>query len=365
MSSRSWILGWMVLGSLLPSGASAAERSLDPRCKALATDRVGPFVELADGSLMTVDGNATRTSKDDGKTWSDPRKIYDGPGPGVPSGSAVMVKSRKGPIVLVYMDSSTFKFAWDKAKNEATPDVRLDVWSIRSLDEGKTWVDRQRLLDGYCGALITMIQAKSGQIVVPVQLLLERNRHATRCHVSNDDGKTWREGNILDLGGRGHHDGAMEATLAELSDGRIYMLIRTNLDYFWEAFSEDHGLYWRTLRPSPIDASSAPGYLIRLAGGRLALVWNRLYPEGKESARRSGGSDLSEGKASWHRAELAFALSADDGKTWTKPAILVRQPGAGLSYPYIFERRPGELWITTRFSTKVGVSLKEAEFVGK
>lgn len=51
-------------------------------------------------------------------------------------------------------------------------------------------------------------------------------------HVSNDDGRSWRMGNIIDLGGRGHYNGAMEATLAELCDGRMYMLLRTNLDRF-------------------------------------------------------------------------------------------------------------------------------------
>ena len=77
----------------------------------------------------------------------------------------------------------------------------------------------------------------------------------------------------------------MEATVAELSNGRLLMLIRTNLDRFWEAYSDDGGRYWREIRPSQIDASSSPGYLIRLASGRLALVWNRLYPEGKKQHR--------------------------------------------------------------------------------
>ena len=366
MNKRSTLLlTVLVLGTATSTPATEKSRWIDARCQPLATDRVGPFVELADKSLLTIDGNATRTSKDDGRTWSDPRKIYDGPAPGIPSGAAVMLKSSSGPIVLVYMDMSTYKWRWDAVKNEAAPEARLDVWSIRSLDEGKTWVDRQRLLDGYCGALITMVQAVNGQIVVPVQLMLDRNRHATRTHVSSDDGRSWRMGNIIDLGGLWHHDGAMEATLAELYDGRMYMLIRTNLDRFWEAFSEDKGLYWRTLRPSSIDASSAPGYLIRLKSGRLALAWNRLCPEGQDTVRRSGGPDASETRASWHRAELALAFSSDDARTWTRPTVIVRQKGAGLSYPYIFERRPGELWITTRFSTRIGLSLKEADFVDK
>lgn len=190
--------------------------------------------------------------------------------------------------------------------------------------------------------------------------LLTVENNATR--LSKDDGKTWKRGNVIDLGGHGDHDGAMEATLAELSDGRLLMLLRTNLDYFWEAFSDAQGLYWRVLRPSQIDASSAPGYLIRLASGRLALVWNRLYPEGKTSGLRSGGGSLSEPKARWHRDELALAFSRDDGKTWSKPAVIVRQPRGGLSYPYVLERRPGELWVITRFSTNVCVSLREADF---
>jgi len=359
MNGKAMIHGLMLLMWLISIGPGhAQDRWIDPRCTVLPFATVSPLAELRDGRLLMVQGNATRTSKDDGKTWSEPRKIYDGPAPGVPCESCVLVRARAGALVLVYMDMSTYKWAWDAAKGEAAGDVRLDVWSIRSTDQGKTWTDRQKLL--------SMIQTKAGQIVVPIQLMLrDRTRHATRAYVSADEGKTWKRGNLLDLGGYGDHDGAMEATLAELSDGRLMMLLRTNLDRFWEAYSEDQGLYWRTLRPSPIDASSAPGYLIRLASGRLALVWNRLYPEGKQTTARRGGGSLSETKASWHREELSLALSQDDGKTWTKPAVIARRAGGGLSYPYVFERRPGELWVITRYSVNLCLQLREADFIGK
>jgi hypothetical protein len=45
--------------------------------------------------------------------------------------------------------------------------------------------------------------------------------------------------------------------------------------------------------------------------------------------------------------------------------VIARVPGGGLSYPYLFERRPGELWVITRFDGKVCLSLKEADFVEK
>lgn len=67
--------------------------------------------------------------------------------------------------------------------------------------------------------------------------------------------------------------------VVELTDGRLMMLIRTNLDQFWRAYSDDGGLYWRTIGPSGIDVSSAPGWLARLRSGRVVLVWNRLNSE--------------------------------------------------------------------------------------
>ncbi|NOX56441.1 MAG: exo-alpha-sialidase, partial [Planctomycetes bacterium] len=266
---------------------------------------------------------------------------------------------------LVYMDMSTYKWGWDSAKREPIAQAQLDVWSIRSLDDGKTWVDRQKILDGYCGALIDMIQTSTGEIVVPVQDLLRNpGRHGIWVYVSEDNGKTWSRSNLIDLGGHGDHDGAMEPTLTELRDGRLWMLIRTNWDRFWQAYSEDKGRSWRTILPSPIDASSAPGYMLRLSSGRLALVWNRLYPEGKTSGPRHGGQgQRSSVPASWHRQELSLAFSGDDGKTWTKPVVIARRAKGGLAYPYLFEPHPGELWVTTRFSYHVYLSLREADFV--
>ena len=171
----------------------------------------GPFVELKDGSLMIVRGNATATSKDNGKTWSELRPIYEGDKPGIPQ-QGTMLKTREGAIVLVYMDQSTFYWEWDDSTGEPNGEPRMDVWAIRSLDDGKTWIDRQLIFKGYCGALIDIIQTRSGHIVVPVQrYIADPARHGTCTYVSADNGKTWRRSNIVDMGGVGAHDGAFEA----------------------------------------------------------------------------------------------------------------------------------------------------------
>ena len=154
-------------------------------------------------------------------------------------------------------------------------DCRLEIWAIRSLDGGKTWIDRQRILEGYNPNFFGFIQTRSGRLVATVpHLVPDPGRYVACSLTSDDDGKTWKRSNLIDLGGHGDHSGAMEPTVAELSDGRLLMLIRTHWGRFWEALSDDGGLSWRTIRPSQIESTSAPGFLLKLHSGRLALVSN-------------------------------------------------------------------------------------------
>jgi len=333
-------------------------------CRLMPGEELGPFARLADGSVMTVRDNATLVTGDGGRTWSEPRIMYRGSGPGRPSRSGELVRTRDGVLVYVYMDLENFKWSWSVAKREAGREIALDVWVIRSLNEGRTWVGRKRIFEGYCGALIDMIETSTGEIVVPVQRLVpDPSRHAICVYVSGDSGKSWAPSNVIDLGGHGHHDGAMEPTLVELADGRLWMLIRTNLDQFWEAYSSDKGRSWRVIEPSGIDASSSPGYMLRLASGRLALVWNRLLATGrKRYVGRGGDCQLSANPASWQREELSLAFSEDDGKSWSEPAVVLRVKGGGPSYPCIFEPGPGELWISSRFGDRLLMSLLESDF---
>ncbi len=183
------------------------------------------------------------------------------------------------------------------------------------------------VVSGYNAEFFGLIQTENERLVASVEnLVKDPGRWVSFSIYSDDEGKTWKKSNIIDIGGRGHHSGAMEPTLAELSDGRLLMLIRTNLDWFWQAISEDGGRYWRTIMRSNIDASSAPGYLLRLSDGKLMLAWNRLNPEGRKFPRGIPNSDCGEEiNSSWHREELSISFSRNDGKTWLKPIVIARQ----------------------------------------
>ena len=214
-----------------------------PLCRPIPIDRNGPFVTQPDGSLLTADTKGLRSSKDEGKTWSEPQPICQGINPSEPA-SFYLLRAKSGVLVIVYLDFTVCNFTWDDKAGEPKEGCRLEVWAIRSLDGGKTWTDRQRLLDGYNANFFGLIQTQAGNLVASGEhLVANPGRWLVCSFMSGDDGKTWKRSNSIDLGGHGHHDGATEPTIAELSDGRLFMLMRTNLDRFWQAFSEDGGRY--------------------------------------------------------------------------------------------------------------------------
>ena len=317
---------------------------------------------LGDGSILCVSGNRVYSSVDVGETWNSWALNVVGH-PELDIRGPVLCATENGPLIAVAMEFSTYNWSWDSSLNAPDPSCSLDVWAMRSLDGGQTWVDAQCILDGYCGAIQDIIQTSTGEVIVPVQpLLYDEARHATQPFVSHNDGLTWEPSEIIDIGGRGHHDGAIEATLVELQDGRIWMLERTNLDQFYSVYSSDMGDTWSDLIPSGIDASSSPGYITRLESGRLAMVWNRLYPEGETSYPRRSGQ-YSATPASWMRHELSFVLSENDGQTWSEPVVIARiADGERLAYPTIFEPTPGRLWISTA-QGGARLALNEADFL--
>jgi hypothetical protein len=353
--------------------AAAGAAQAEPRVRPMPTDRLGPFVRLADGGILTVDGGAALVSKDEGATWSDPAPMFPPDKEALISRERAILRTKGGTVLVAFMNLKTRgKGYWDAQKKAFVPGVRLDVWTVRSTDGGKTWTDAQCVQQGYSGAVRALVQAANGNVVLATQdVAHDPARHATTAYYSPDEGKTWkraeymdRQGNrhaTLDVGGHGHHDGAIEPTVELLKDGRLWMLMRTGHDRFWQAFSRDHGVTWTDFGPSSLDASAAPGLLKRLASGRLLLAWNRLYPEGTTSYTRRG-PDWHKEPASYHREELSVALSDDDGKTWGKPVVVARQPGKWLSYPYVFERQPGVLWLTT-MQGDLRLELREREFL--
>ena len=317
--------------------------------------KTGPFVRLDGGSILTVDQNACCISGDRGKTWEE-HPIFDDPDRFAIRIERVLLRTAGGVIVLAFANDIE-KANWNWQEDLAdSPSAQLPTYTIRSLDNGKTWQDLQKLHDDWTGANRDIIETRAGNIVLSSMMMRhDPGHHTVVTYTSRANGVDWVRSNVIDLGGVGHHSGVIEATIEQLRDGRLWMLMRTNWGVFWQAVSDNEGLSWKHFKPTNIDASSAPGLLQRLASGRLLLVWNRVCPEGKDSYPLSGGDGVSSEVAhSNHREELSMMFSDDDGTSWTPPVVIARvtdkSQGPCLAYPRVFEAQPGEVWITTTYA---------------
>ena len=332
---------------------------LHRQVKPLKIDITGPYVRNAAGEIVAVDEQNAWISKDEGKTWKqtplfaeDKWSVQD---------THALCMTKEGVLVLSFLNMADVHFNWIAKTNKPTKNSRLHLWTVRSLDGGHTWEPPVLVQTGYCGATTTMIQLSSGELLMSAQNLdYDNGRHYSLTYRSKDQGQSWQASNYLDIGGQGHHGGCYEGTLVELTDGRVWYCIRTNLDFFWNAYSDDQGLTWLTVAPG-MEASSSPAMLKRLQSGRILMVYNQLYAEGETSARRVAGQ-FSEVAASWHREELSIRFSEDDGRSWSDPVVIARCKDAWLSYPYVFEQAPGKIWLTT-MQSHLKVHFDEKDFV--
>ncbi len=333
----------------------------------------GPFVKLGDGSILTIERNVSCISKDRGKTWTN-YPIFKDTSRFDIRVERVLLRTRSGVIILAFAnDKERANWNWQNDIADS-PGSMLPTYAVRSLDDGKTWQDLQKLHDEWTGANRDIIETKNGNIVF-TSMMMRHNpgHHTVITYTSMTNGLNWIRSNVIDLGGVGHHSGVTESTVEQLKDGRLWMLMRTNWGVFWETYSENEGLTWKNFKPTKIDASSAPGILKRLQSGRLLLVWNRNAMEGQTPAPGRPGDGISaEVFTSGNRAEFSMMLSDDDGKTWSDPVVIARITDQStvkrLSYPRFFEPEPGEIWITTTYSGFAGylaVKFYEKDFIGK
>lgn len=291
---------------------------------------LGPaLIQLSDGAVMSIYSTPTsyggkpgecyiaaRTTRDGGKTWEPERELTR-----LPEGRSAhptAFRADDGKLHVFFLGYK--QHAWDRETENPTENTRSDLWTVRSVDDGKTWTKPQMIFKGYTGSTNGAAETSGGNLVVPFShYVANPGRLVSRTVVSADGGKTWTPGNKIDIGGAGDHAGAVEPCVIELQDKRLWMVIRTARKFFWESFSADGGLTWSEAEPTEIRSSHSPGHVIRMSDGQLALAWN---PDS--------------------RRELCLAFSKDEGRTWTDSVVVAR---GSVTYPFLLENQPGELWV--------------------
>lgn len=349
---------------LLGAGVRA-ELLLQGKVTPLSFSHQGPFVRTADDAIWGMDAAGALVSANEGQTWAA-RPVYDA-GRFQSRPERALLRTREGVILYAFLNQKERVFLWDDQKGGPQEGCRLPVYLSRSADDGKTWAAPVLLQDGWCGAVRQMIQLRSGRIIlVSQQAAANPGRHVTIIHYSDDLGLSWRTAPSIDLGEAGNyrdpvtglsattHGGGIEGTILERRDGSLLLLLRVPHGCFYQLTSRD-GVTWSRSMPSTIEASDSPGMLLRLASGRVALVWNRFRDPVKRTGRREA---------------LSIAFSENDGVTWSLPQVIALNPvPAGkregefwISYPYLFEVAPGRLWVST-MQGKLSAALNEADFL--
>ena len=159
----------------------------------------------------------------------------------------------------------------------------------------------------------------TGRLVCPVSWaedVFKAGHFVACCFLSDDGGRTWRAStDRVDQPKRG----AMEPEVVELANGRLLMIIRTQLGAIATSVSADGGDHWAAPSKLEVDAPESPATIRTIPSTRdLLLIWNKTYVPGQGH----GGK----------RTPLASAISSDGGQTWSHVRMLETDADSGFAY---------------------------------
>lgn len=338
-----------VMAVLSTHRACAADLSLDDGGAQLhvgqvfQNERFPNVVVTLQGTVLATWGSShirARRSQDGGTTWGDEITIAKA---GI-HGGGTTVDETTGEILVFVEDQH--------------PPAPLTVY--RSKDDGRTWqAEKVTIHPDSSGKMPSMHMNEhgitlhhgefKGRLLRPTRYYGQGNRpeslwptHFTNAIYSDDGGKTWQTSEPFPENGTG------EATLAELSDGRIYYNSRRhwapegkNPRRRWTAWSDDGGATWgkaticEVLPDGPQNTNyGCMGGLVRLPiKGREILVYSNC----DDPAGRKHGTV-------W--------ASFDGGTSWPLKRLV---EGGAFAYSSLTAGRPGtvtEGWIYLHFESQ-------------
>lgn len=272
-----------------------------------------------------------RRSTDDGKTWSEFKRIADVPGP-----------KKKNPFSLAMKNVDPNDVTYNNPVLIADKDGTVHMlfcieymrcYYQRSSDDGVTWstpVEITQTFEAFkkdydWKVLATgpnhSIQLKTGRLVVPVWLSTGTGGNAHRPSVtstiySDDQGKTWNAGEIA-VPCTEEWINPNETVAIELADGSVMLNVRSESKAHRRlvTISKDGATGWSTPKfdealLEPICMGGIVRYSTEASGGR-----NRILFCNPDSLSKANGKE--EPGKNRDRRNVSVQLSYDEGKTWT------------------------------------------------
>ena len=307
----------------------------------------GGIVRRKDGTSMLLQGGGVhdtgikqgsviRTSKDGGKTWSDPQPFA------CPIGIGGVVRLSSGALAIF------------GKKTEADADP-FAYYSSTSSDDGASWSDPVLIsrYPNYRPMHHSLVQLSSGRLLLTGYweglnghhpdlerytrtgwglwrgkvIFMEGHRGVEMgicvTFYSDDEGKSWTQspGGVFGWfdrwGEPNGQDGIVdlyEPNSAETADGRVLMFSRSKTGRLVQSFSHDMGTTWNSAQPTELASSQSPALLIRIpTSGDLLCVWNHVSAE--------------EVRRGMLRNRLSAAVSPDNATSWVNFRTIERSGG--------------------------------------
>lgn len=260
---------------------------------------------------------STMISEDNGLSWDKHRILIETEKGSVNSYSPNFVRTANGEILLIYMYYQIL---------ESGKDLATKALIKRSKDEGKSFSEPKEIWNNkpVNFASSTVKRLKSGRIIMPVSkqtglVWTPEDHFDVGCIFSDDEGESWEfSNNWIYLPMRGCSEGHVE----ELIDGRVLMVLRTQLGSVFKSYSEDGGETWSKAQTTGMKApESCPDINRIVQTGDLMLTWNNSLYDPKFRSHY--------GK----RTPLTVAISKDEGQTWANIKDIEDDPYWGYTNP--------------------------------
>lgn len=303
------------------------------------------IIELKDGSLLmawqrheksaagshdTAPGSiALMNSRDGGRTWENPRIIAGMIEGSVNCYSPSLFRCKDGTLSLFFKRYMVLEHGKQSLSN---------VYRMDSRDEGKTFGPEQLLWERKpyapinhsilrlaCGAALMTMACCEGE------WLSANDRQSILVLRSEDDFKTWNLSKPIRLPMRG----AMEPYAAQQANGRITMVMRTQLGSVFTCESTDDGRTWSKPRTTGLPAPESCACVATVPGTDTQLVvWN------------NSEYDMFWKSHYGKRTPLTVAISRDGLRTFTDFQDLETDPNRVFTNPAISFTSDGWCLIT-------------------
>jgi predicted neuraminidase len=203
-----------------------------------------------------------------------------------------------------------------------------------SRDHGLSWEPTETLADAPAGTFVRQpIHVHTdGSWLLPVFHCRARPGQAwdgshddSGVLRSTDQGRSWQR--IAVPGSLG----CVHMSIVPAANGGLLAFFRSRwADHVYRSRSDDGGLTWRAPEPTALPNNNSSIQALRLADGRLAMIFNAssaadaterresLYDELGDASATPAKAPAGERRAFWGapRAPMTLALSADDGLSW-------------------------------------------------